>query len=115
MHNILAYIIIATFVAIIDILPLVFKHRPWRCSCAQFLLSLITGLAVFLLDMEGISWWVAGLVVGLVLTLPQAILPPARGAYPWYGHIANGMAVGFVIALIRHNLPAIAHFFSSAS
>lgn len=111
-HNLLPYIIISAFVAFLDLLPLLFKRRPWRYNCSLFLQVLITGLVVFTVSQTGLPWWAVGSAIAIVLALPQLVLPSVRGAYPWYAALINYAVVGLVFSLIKQSLPAIAGLFS---
>lgn len=113
--NFQPHLIISAFVAFLDIVPLLVKHRPWRYNASMFLQTLTAGLVIFSLTLPSLPWWAQGPVIAVVLSLPQLILPLVRGAYVWYVALLNSMVVGFVFSLIHRSLPAIAGFFSSAA
>ena len=110
-NNLLPFFLISAFVAFIDVVPLLFKKRPWRYTLTVFVQVLTIGLVVFCLAPALMPWWATGLSAGLLIILPRLILPPIRGAYEWYATLLNGLCAGLLFALIRHSLTQIALLF----
>lgn len=110
--NLLPYILISAFVAIVDILPLLFKSKPWRYSLAMFFQVLALGMVVFCFSPTIMPWWAVGLTSGFLLILPHLILPPMRGAYEWYVTLMNSLVIGLFFALVKHSLSSIATYFT---
>ena len=111
-NNLLPFFLISAFVALIDILSLLFKKKHWRYTLAVFVQVIAIGMTVFCLTPELKPWWAVGPAAGLLLTLPRLILPPVRGAAAWYAALLNGVFAGLLFALVRHSLTRIAVFFT---
>ena len=101
-NNLLPFFLISAFVALLDILPFIYKRCPWRYKAAVYFQVFATGL---------LPWWATGLAVGVLLVLPRLILPPVRGAYAWYATLLNSLGMGLLFAFIRHSLTKIALLF----
>ncbi len=114
-YLLLPYFIISAFVALLDIVPLLVRHMPWRYSCSQFLQIVTAGMVIFIIDLPTVPWWGQGIIIAVWMTLPVIILPAARGAYVWYKALLNSVVVGAVFSLTDHFLPDIARSFSTAA
>lgn len=111
-NNLLPFILISAFVALIDIIPSLFKNKPWRYSLAIFFQVFALGMVVFCFSPSAMPWWAAGLASGFFLILPHLIMPPIRGAYEWYVTILNSLVLGLFFALVKHSLSNIATYFT---
>lgn len=57
MQTLFAYFVISAFVALLDVLPLLWRHRPRAVCWALFLQCLFAGVVVFSLSLPGVPWW----------------------------------------------------------
>lgn len=110
-NNLLPFFLISAFVALLDILPFIYKRCPWRYKAAVYFQVFATGMVVFCISPGLLPWWATGLGVGALLVLPRLILPPVRGAYAWYASLLNSLGMGLLFAFIRHSLTKIALLF----
>lgn len=110
-NNLLPFFLISAFVALLDILPFIYKRCTWRYKAAVYFQVFATGMVVFCISPGLLPWWATGLAVGALLVLPRLILPPVRGAYAWYASLLNSLGMGLLFAFIRHSLTKIALLF----
>ena len=90
-NNLLPFFLISAFVALLDILPFIYKRCPWRYKAAVYFQVFATGMVVFCIS--------------------PGLLPPVRGAYAWYATLLNSLGMGLLFAFIRHSLTKIALLF----
>lgn len=66
-NNLLPFFLISAFVALLDILPFIYKRCPWRYKAAVYLQVFATGMVVFCISPGLLPWWATGLAVGACL------------------------------------------------
>lgn len=112
MNNLIVYLIISAVIGLIDTLPLYYRRRPWRYRLTVFLQAVTICLTLFYARIDGLAWWIEGPAIGIMLYLPALSAPAPRGAYKWYGAIANFAMTGLAAAAIEFYLPGIASWLS---
>lgn len=112
MSYLLVFFILAAMIALVDILPLYYRRRPWRYCATVFVEAAVICLVIFYAEVGGLAWWIEGPAVGILLSLPALLRPTPRGAYRWYSALGNAAVVGLAAAGIEAKLPGLATWFT---
>jgi hypothetical protein len=89
--------LIAGFVfAVLDVVPMFFLEIPDRdlAIISAFINRLVMGLLIFTTDWK-MPKWVSGLLIGVFLSLPYAIIAKTYGPILGAG-LAGGLIIGFI-------------------
>jgi hypothetical protein len=100
MKKIIYGLIAGLIFAILDVIPMFFIDIPDRYTAilAAFINRFIVGLLIFTTDWL-IPKWLMGLILGFILSLPDALITKTYGPILGSG-IAGGLIIGIVAQFI---------------
>lgn len=115
MKSLITYTIVSLLVSFIFVVPLFMKRVRSMTIWATLLQFFFVGVLIFYVNLPILSWWTSGVVIGFCLSLPSAMKQYKRESGAALLNLAAGAFHGFVIALLKVQLPTLAGYLAATA
>jgi uncharacterized membrane protein len=104
MDKLLFSVITGAIVAILDIIPLIFKKIPRYLTIASFIHFFFVSIVILNIDIPYVAWWLEGGLIGIVLMIPMLICVGNSDKKPLPIIAFKAVFFGTITAIIGHYL-----------
>lgn len=102
MNSIIGSIIIGIVVGLFDVIPMLIKKMDKRACLSAFLQYLVASFVILHADIPGISWWIEGSLISLLMAIPVIVIVSKTDSKAIPVITMNALALGALISLAGH-------------
>ena len=102
MDSIIGSIIVGIFAGIIDTLPMILKKMDKFATISAFIQYLVVSFIIAHINIPGISWWIEGPLVSLLMIIPVVIIIAKNENKAVPIVIMNALLLGLLIGIALH-------------
>jgi hypothetical protein len=104
MNSIIGSIVIGIAAGIVDVLPMLMKKMDKSACASAFIQYMVVSFIIVHTDIPGISWWIEGALISLLMALPIIIIIPKNDSKAVPVIIMMALALGALISQAAHHL-----------
>ena len=104
MNSIIGSIIIGIVAGAFDVLPMILKKMDKSACISAFIQYVVVAFIIVHTDIPGISWWIEGGLISLLMALPIIIIVAKNDSKAVPIIVMNALALGLLISQAAHYL-----------
>lgn len=102
MNSIVGSIIIGVVAGLINVLPMIMRKMDKTACLSAFIQYIVVSFIIIHSDIPGISWWIEGALISLLMALPIIIIVSKNDDKAIPIIVMNALALGALIGIAGH-------------